>query len=144
MELARRGVVALGVDASPEAVEIGWKRGLSVLRRSVFERLPGMGRWGTAILMDGNIGIGGHPTELLCRLREVLRPEGRVLIEVDRPGQSAGRRWLRLELGGEVTPAFPWSRVGADRLGALAEETGFAVSELWSEDGRWFGVLDRR
>src|SRR5690242_5511458 len=54
-QLARRGVPALGVDVSHAAVRLGRAAGAAVLRRSVFDRLPGTGRWRHALLMDGNI-----------------------------------------------------------------------------------------
>src|SRR5262245_10811783 len=56
--LASRGVMALGIDTSPSAVASARQSGCPVLRRSVFDRLPREGRWGSALLIDGNIGIG--------------------------------------------------------------------------------------
>ena len=44
-----------------------WIAGGPALVRSVFETLPGEGRWDTVLLMDGNIGIGGDPAALLGR-----------------------------------------------------------------------------
>ncbi len=52
----------------------------------MFAPLPGEGRWGTALLADGNIGIGGDPVALLRRLREVLDPRGRIVVELAAPG----------------------------------------------------------
>ena len=144
LALARRGIVGLGVDVSPTAIEIGLDRGAPVLRRSVFEHLPGTGRWGTAILLDGSVGIGGDPERLLRRIRQLVRADGRALIEAEPPGSPTGRTWLRLEDGPEASPPFPWGRVAADRLDRLAERTGFLVTDVWNSDGRWFGVLDRR
>ncbi len=144
LALAERGIVALGVDAAPSAVGIARQRGAPVLRRSIFERVPGAGRWGTALLLDGNVGIGGHPEALLLRLRQLLRAAGRVLVEVEPPGAPTGRTWLRVENGSETSPLFPWGRVGANRLNQLAHRTGFVTTELWSADVRWFGMLERR
>ncbi|SCE54965.1 Methyltransferase domain-containing protein [Streptomyces sp. DfronAA-171] len=59
-ELAGRGRTALGVDVSEAAVAHTGRLGGRAVRRSVFEPLPGEGRWGTVLLMDGNIGIGGR------------------------------------------------------------------------------------
>ena len=63
--LARRGVQALGVDHSPVAQEQCRARGVVMLRRDVFARVPGEGRWSHVLLADGNIGIGGDPLRLL-------------------------------------------------------------------------------
>jgi SAM-dependent methyltransferase len=144
LALAHRGIVALGVDAAPTAVVIASQRGAPVLRRSIFEPLPGAGRWGTALLLDGSVGIGGDPQALMLRLRQLLRPTGRVLVEVEPPGAPTGRTWFRVQNGSEISPSFPWGRVAADRLDRLAHRTGFVITELWTADLRWFGVLDRR
>ncbi|MFC9927800.1 class I SAM-dependent methyltransferase, partial [Streptomyces sp. NPDC127190] len=60
-ELAARGRTVLGIDVSDAAVEHTVRLGGPALCRSVFEPLPGTGRWDTVLLMDGNIGIGGGP-----------------------------------------------------------------------------------
>src|SRR3954470_24648711 len=57
--LGCRGVAALGIDPAPGAAAWARRRGATVLQRSVFDQLPGEGRWMTVLLMDGNIGIGG-------------------------------------------------------------------------------------
>src|SRR5205823_8032004 len=84
--VARRGAVALGVDPAPAAVALARERGAAVLQRSVFDPLPGAGRWHTILLADGNIGIGGDPARLLRRCRDLLAPDGTIVAEVDAPG----------------------------------------------------------
>ena len=74
LALARRGRLALGVDVAPAAVRVARLRGAPAIEACVFERIPGAGTWGSALLLDGNIGIGGAPVALLARLRELLRP----------------------------------------------------------------------
>jgi len=86
LALARMGVPALGIDISPLAVSIARGRGAEVLQRCVFRPLPLQGAWRTVLLLDGNIGIGGCPTTLLSRIRQLLVPGGRALVEVDPPG----------------------------------------------------------
>ena len=73
---------ALGVDVVEEAVHLTRRRGAPAVVADVFEAVPEEGRWGTALLADGNVGISGDPTHLLRRVRELLRPEGRVVVEV--------------------------------------------------------------
>ena len=63
--LAERGQVALGIDVVGDAVGQTLQRGGSALRRSVFDPVPGEGRWRTVLLADGNVGIGGDPVALL-------------------------------------------------------------------------------
>lgn len=55
--LLSRGVTALGIDVVHEAIRQTRARGGMALRRDVFSALPGEGRWATALLADGNIGI---------------------------------------------------------------------------------------
>ncbi|SCD49201.1 Methyltransferase domain-containing protein, partial [Streptomyces sp. DvalAA-14] len=84
--LAERGRLALGVDVSAEAVRRTREAGGSALVRSVFEALPREGRWRTALLMDGNIGIGGDPAALLTRMAAVVDPAGALIVETAPPG----------------------------------------------------------
>ena len=70
--LAERGIPVLGVDVSRIAVARVREAGACAIRRSVFDPLPGQGRWATALLADGNIGIGGYPDELLRRCARLL------------------------------------------------------------------------
>lgn len=142
--LAQRGVAALGIDVTPGALTVARGRGASVLERSVFDRIPGAGRWGCALLLDGNLGIGGRPGELLARLAELLAPTGRVLVELDPPGTPTQVRRVRLEVGTRTGPWFDWVPVAADRVAPLARPAGFAVCERWSHGERHFAQLERR
>ena len=67
----------LGVDHSPVAQEQCRARGVVMLRRDVFARVPGEGRWAHVLLADGNIGIGGDPARLLDRAARLLARAGR-------------------------------------------------------------------
>lgn len=79
--LAGRNVRALGIDVTAEAVLRATRAGGPALLRSVFDPLPDEGRWDTALLVDGNIGIGGDPTSLLRRTAAVVRPSGTLIVE---------------------------------------------------------------
>lgn len=141
--LAARGVPALGVDVSPAALGHARRRGATVLERSVFEPLPGSGRWGSALLLDGNIGIGGDPARLLARAADLLGPAGRLLVEVGAPGTPSVQLTVRVEAGGRHGPWFDWSLVAAEEIHALATAAGWTVSDVWSAESRWFAQLDR-
>jgi SAM-dependent methyltransferase len=143
LALARRGRLAVGVDISPIAVKVARGRGATVLQGSVFGRVPGAGGWGTALLLDGNIGIGGSPTGLLSRLARLLRPDGLVLAELGAPGTPSGHARIRLETDDEVSDWFCWARVPADAVEAHALAAGLRMRETWEIDGRWFACLAR-
>ena len=57
-----------------------------VLHRSVFDRLPGTGRWGTVLLLDGNLGIGGDLSPSRSG-RPSCSADGVVVAELDPPGR---------------------------------------------------------
>ncbi|WP_086829891.1 bifunctional 2-polyprenyl-6-hydroxyphenol methylase/3-demethylubiquinol 3-O-methyltransferase UbiG [Streptomyces sp. NRRL B-24572] len=136
--LAAEGRRALGIDISPEAVARTLRLGGSALCRSVFEPLPAEGRWDTALLIDGNVGIGGDPAALLRRLRQVVSPSGCLLAECA-PVDVDECCEVRVDdgRGGRGAP-FPWARVGARALSAHARSAGWHVSERWSVEGRTF------
>lgn len=139
--LGERGVPAMGVDAAPAAVARARTSGALVLERSVFARIPGVNRWGTVLLLDGNIGIGGDPVALLRRAGALLRPDGVVLVEVDAPGAATRTLEVSMEHGDVRTATFPWALVGVDGLPALAAAAGLRVVELWRGGERWFSQL---
>jgi SAM-dependent methyltransferase len=134
--LARRRVVALGVDPSPTAVGIARSKGCAVLQRSVFDTLPGTGRWQTVLLLDGNIGIGGDPDRLLRRCATLVSPDGTVAVEVEPAGTGWRACLARLERGGEASEWFPWAVVGCDAVGHLATSASLAVHHVRDVEGR--------
>ncbi|MEU7165392.1 methyltransferase domain-containing protein [Streptomyces morookaense] len=141
--LAALGHPALGVDLSPAAVTRTRRAGGVALCRSVFDRLPGEGRWGTALLADGNVGIGGDPAALLARIAEVTAPWGRLLVEAA-PEDVDERVEVRVDDGrGRLGTSFPWARVGVPALRRYAGETGWVVAEQWGAEGREFVALGR-
>ena len=140
--LARRGVLAVGVDVSPVAVALARRRGATVFETSIFARLPGAGRWRTALLLDGNIGIGGRPDALLRRLAALLAPGGLVLVELDAPGIGVVHGRVRLEAEGAISDWFPWARVGVEAIAIPAHGAGLRVAARWRDETRWFAALE--
>ncbi len=142
-ELSRRGIASLGIDITPAAVEVARARGATVLERSVFDDLPGTGTWATALLLDGNIGIGGDPVCLLERVHDLLGIGGSVIVEVTGPGGCRAARYVSFEVGGSEGPGFWFAGVCADCLGEVASAAGFVVQERWVDSGRSFAHLRR-
>jgi SAM-dependent methyltransferase len=141
--LRATGKRALGVDLSPVAVRLARRRGGVAIPGDVFGDVPWSGRWRTALLLDGNIGIGGAPGALLQRTRELLAPGGCALVELDPPGAGTFVTRIRLEAPGVVSEWFGWARVGVDGIGELASAAGFSVEELRCVGGRWLVRLRR-
>ncbi|WP_328416042.1 class I SAM-dependent methyltransferase [Micromonospora sp. NBC_00389] len=144
--LARAGLTAVGVDVSAHAVRLTRARGAVALRRNLFDPLPSEGRWAHAVLIDGNIGIGGDPVALLHRCRTLLGPDGTVLVELEPPGAGFWQGHARvaatypagrLRLG----PPFRWARLDAHVVHQVAGAAGLAVRELFPRGRRWFGEL---
>ncbi|WP_406349175.1 methyltransferase domain-containing protein [Streptomyces sp. NBC_00144] len=143
--LAALGTTSLGLDVSQEAVDRTVREGGAALCRSVFDPLPDEGSWGTALLMDGNIGIGGAPENLLNRVSELIGPNGTLIVET-----AAQDIDERVEVrfcngrGARGAAAFPWARAGTRALLAYAEATGWTAEDQWRAAGRNFLQLRRR
>ncbi len=141
--LARRRQVALGIDVVAEAVGQTRERGGSALHRDVYDTVPGEGRWHTALLADGNVGIGGDPVGPAApgaRGHRPARPGGR------RGGRTRGREQDRL--GDPARPPAPAVGPSAGRCSALddipdvAQEAGLAVTRTVPIGARWAVVLE--
>jgi SAM-dependent methyltransferase len=141
--LARRGRPALGIDISPAAVLLARRRGAAALRRDVFGHLPGLGRWRSVLLADGNIGIAGDPAGLLRRCRALVADGGSIHVELAAPGSRswAGRASIRIGDGADGAAWFRWASVAAQDMAALAEEAALRTVSTWTEAGRWFASL---
>ncbi len=109
--------------------------GANVVHGSVFD-LPEAGNWMTALLIDGNIGIGGEPERLLARVPRSCSGHGARLWSnwshrgrdpgPQSPPQGPGR-------GQRVVPVG----LGRSRWrSAFAEQAGSAVDELRT-GARW-------
>ena len=142
--LNQRGVAALGVDVAETAVALTRGQGLPALLRSVFDDLPGEGRWPTVLLLDGNIGIGGDVLRLLERIRSLLRQGGRLIVETDADADADELVLVRFTAGGvPVGEPIDWAHVGAAALRTYARRAGYSVAEEWTSAGRPFAALAR-
>jgi SAM-dependent methyltransferase len=145
--LAEQGRPALGIDVSAEAVRRTRRAGGTALVRSVFDPLPREGDWQTALLIDGNVGIGGDPAALLTRIAEVVHPAGALIVETapDGTGDDLDEQ-VHVCLGngiGAHGQYFPWSRVGASALTRHAASSGWIPTDTWMSANRRFVALQR-
>jgi SAM-dependent methyltransferase len=143
LALTERGIPALGVDIARAAVERARQAGAPALRRSVFDPLPGEGRWVTVLLADGNIGIDGRPARLLRRCAELVTPGGQILVEAE--SQDIDEQLTaRLEHpDGRRGPEFEWARLGTAAVLRAAADADLAVTDQWREGGRAFVRVTR-
>ncbi|HWC85131.1 MAG TPA: class I SAM-dependent methyltransferase [Solirubrobacteraceae bacterium] len=141
--LAARGVFALGVDLSPAAVDLARGGGARAIVASIFDELPGSGTWRSALLLDGNIGIGGAPARLLARIGTLLTDDGEVVVELDPPGSATAAVTARIETPRHVSHWFPWARVSAAGIERVARAGGFQARHTWRLADRWFARLAR-
>lgn len=145
---ASAGMAVLGVDVADVAVELTTDRGGSALTRSVFQRVPGEGRWPTVLVLDGNIGIGGDVDRLLDRLIELMSGTGQLIVEVScdsaTPTPTDEVLSVRFAVGNSVVgPVFDWSVVDEASLISRARRLGLEPAGQWSAGGRAFVRLVR-
>lgn len=141
-ELAARGRTALGIDVSEAAVDHTARLGGPALQRSVFEPLPGEGRWGTVLLMDGNVGIGGDPDALLERVAVLLAPGGLLIAETAQVDVDERVHVHITDAHTTVGAPFPWARLGTPALQRYAQ--GWERAAQWAAGGRCFAALRNR
>ena len=65
------------------------------------------------------------------------------LVEVEPPGAPLAKDMVRLSHGGQCSSWFPWASIGADQISELGLRAGLAVTEVWTDAGRWFAALSR-
>ena len=139
------GLMAMGVDTSAHAVRLATSRGVAAIHGSIFNPVPHEGAWASALLMDGNIGIGGNIPVLLERIASLLAPGGQALAEAETPDSLDVAYVAVLEdSAGRASAAFPWARAGAKALAAHAVRAGLTCLATRTLHGRVFLTLERR
>ena len=134
-----RGLDALGVDVSTTAVAMAADAGLPVVAGSVFDAVPGEGTWDVALLLDGNIGIGGDPGALVARASAVVARSGSVVVETAPDAETDVVYDAQVvDEQGRASATFPWAEVGREALGRHAATAGLRVSQTWSVGERTF------
>ncbi|GAB3556903.1 class I SAM-dependent methyltransferase [Arthrobacter alkaliphilus] len=139
------GLASMGIDSSPAAVKLVAERGGAAILGSIFDSVPHERGWGSALLLDGNIGIGGNIRVLLERVASLLAPEGQVLAEAE-PADLLDVAYSAVleDSDGRASAAFPWARAGAKALAFHAERAGLDAVATRTVQGRVFLTLERR
>ena len=136
--LTRSGIFALGVDLSPAAVSLARGAGGRAIVGSIFDEVPRGGQWSSALLLDGNIGIGGSPEHLLRRVRELLVPGGKIVVELAAPTRATVYTRVRLETASRYSDWFDWAEVSAADADRVLHDADLTVASRWHMGGRWF------
>ncbi|WAH97215.1 class I SAM-dependent methyltransferase [Arthrobacter sp. MMS18-M83] len=146
LEAARElGLASMGVDLSAAAVRLATDRGGAAILGSIFDPVPHERGWGSALLLDGNIGIGGNIRVLLERVASLLSPGGQVLAEAETPDDLDVAYLAVLEdSDGHASAAFPWARAGASALALHAARAGLDCVAKRTFQGRVFLTLELR
>jgi SAM-dependent methyltransferase len=133
------GLSALGIDVSSAAIARASALGGAYYEGSVFDRVPGEGIWQTALLVDGNIGIGGDIPTLLARCRDVLSPSGEIVVELHSdPEHEDHYLGEVVDSRGGTSATFPWAEIGRKPLLALLPQLGLRRVQCWEIDNRSF------
>lgn len=133
-ELHRRGRRVLGVDVSPSAVARTAGAGGTAVCASIFDPIPAEGRWDTALLADGNVGIGGDVPRLLRRIGEIIAARGRLLVELAYDDVDESLSVCVDDGSGRCGAEFPWARVGESALERYARAAGWRVVDGWCDE----------
>ena len=139
--LTESGRAALGVDMSSVAVGLSMARGGPALRRRIDEPLPAEGRWGTALLMDTNVGLGGDVVALLARCTRLIAPGGLIICEVDPVATRHEVHTLVLRTPDATSSPLAWSRIGVSALLQAAAPLDLLLVEEWMSGERAFVSL---
>ena len=108
--------------------------------------MPGEGRWETALLADGNIGIGGHPARLLRRVHDAARATAARVV-ADLAPYGTGLRTATVDAANphrQCSRRLPLDgRRGRGDRAPSPHAAGLVVEATHEYAGRWFAVLGR-
>ena len=139
------GLEVLGIDVSATAIEIAREAGLEVMHGSVFDPIPREGEWQTALLVDGNVGIGGDVSAMLERCTRILTPTGDLVVELHTdPSRDIRFTATLLDARGGESESFPWAEIGLDAIVALGARHGLELRQSWVSGERAFCRLSAR
>lgn len=143
--LQGRGLAVTAVESSPAAAEVCRRRGVLDARVGDLNEPPSDQRWGTILLLCGNLGLGGSwvgNRRLLRRLAAVAAP-GALLIGDSVNYEGRSEIGLRIRYRELVTPWWRQRNVSAPEVADLVAGTGWTV-ERQIEDGVDHSVALRR
>lgn len=161
--LQERGLSVVGLDLSPLAVQVARCRGLRRVVVGAATAIPfAPASFDTFLLLGNNLGLVGSvegTVALLRQLQELARPGAVVIASsrdpatTDNPahlayhernrarGRPIGQVTLRVEYGGQTGPWFDLLMLAPDEVGALAEQAGWQVEQVFDGEEALFAVV---
>lgn len=153
-----RKLPVTAIDTSAGAIEVCDLRGIRDARKVAFEDISGE-KFDTILLLMNGTGIVGRLNKLddfFSKLRELLNPEGRVLIDssdlsylfdpdedggiwVDAADGYFGELQYRLKYKGETSSSFDWLYLDFNSLSLAASKNGFNCELL--KEGEHYDYL---
>lgn len=153
LELQRRHVDVVGLDASPLAVRAARLRGVKTLRCAPMARLGAeLSDFDALVMFGNNVGLFATPERARARLRawaRVTKDDARLFLESTNPygggapgmdrtyyrrnqqrGRAPGQVRLRYHYGGLVSGWFTWLFVSRADLRAIVRGTGWRVADI--------------
>jgi len=129
LDLAARGLEVTALETSPGAAEVCRRRGVADVRESDLNDPPADRRWGTVLLLCGNLGLGGSwegNRQLLRRLSAVCGP-GATLVGDSVTSDGRAEIGLRIRYRGLATPWWRQRNVAVHEVPDLVAGTGWVV-----------------
>jgi SAM-dependent methyltransferase len=142
--LQERGIDVTAIDSSPGAVEVCRLRSVRDARLADLNEPPIDRHWVAALLLCGNLGLGGDwggCRALLVRLARCCAPGALLIGDSVEPGPTPDVR-LRIRSRGAATPWWRQRNTGRSDVRALVDGTGWEI-ERQLHDGADHAVLLR-
>ncbi|MPZ82397.1 MAG: methyltransferase domain-containing protein [Actinophytocola sp.] len=165
LPLARKGHDVVGLDASPGAVDVATRRGVTAVLGTVEQLPPALGSFDTVLLLGNNLGLlagPGHARTVLANLAAATRPGGRLLGTGLDPhhtndeahlayhdrnrqrGRLPGQARLRIRDGAVATEWFDYLFVPLAELRELLAETPWHLRQAFEHEAGYAVHLDHR
>lgn len=165
LPLQQAGHEVVGLDASPGAVAVAMRRGVSAVVGTVERIPPELGLFDTVLLLGNNLGMlasADHAAVVLDNIATVTRPGGRLLgtgldpyqtgTETHRAyhdwnrqrGRMPGQVRMRVRDGAIATTWFDYMFVSLAELREILRDTPWRLRHVEEEEGSYAVHLEYR
>lgn len=131
--LTKRGKT-LGIDISPNIIDVARKNGCKNCKVADVFALPATKKYDTITFLENNLGIGGtvgKTRKLLKKLSKLLKNDGQILAIARR---VPNKKFVAVELKPvwkqKVGPKFGWIHLNINFLSSLCDKAGLTLKVL--------------